>query len=168
MADNGIDAYIIPSNDSHQSEYVAAHWNSREWISGFTGSAGTIVVTADDAGLWTDSRYFLQAEQELQGTGISLHKPKDRYAPEHISWLSKTLPSRSVVGMDGDLCTIAQRARYSAIFATKDIKLNLSEDLLDRIWKDRPPLPTDPIYEHDLQYAGKSRAEKRTQLPHVN
>lgn len=164
MIDNGLDAYIIPSNDAHQSEYVAEHWNIREWISGFTGSAGLVVVTASHAGLWTDSRYFLQADKELKDTGISLHKPEDRFAPEYVQWLVDHLPAGSTVGMDGDLCTIDQRKRYQMILAKNEITLDLSHDLFDLVWSDRPAIPSGQIFAHELIYAGKSRSAKLSDI----
>lgn len=160
MAKKGIDAYIIPSNDIHFSEYVADHWKSREWISGFTGSAGTIVITADDAGLWTDSRYFLQAETELENTGIKLFKPQNRFAPEHIEWLAKELKKGNTVGIDGNLLTNNQQKKYSSILSEREIELSTSYDLLNEIWKDRPSIPLNEIEEHDISFAGKNRTEK--------
>ena len=103
MQAQGIAAYLIPSNDPHQSEYVASHWLSRAWLSGFTGSAGLVVVTLDHAGLWTDSRYFLQAESELADSEMVLQKQGIPHAPEHLSWLVENLPEGSVVGCDGML-----------------------------------------------------------------
>ena len=160
MRDHGLDALIIPSNDAHQSEYVADHWKSREWISGFTGSAGTVVVTMEKAGLWTDSRYFLQAEQELAGTEIKLHKPKNRFASEYADWLSEQLPSGSTVGIDGNVCSLAHYESYEKKIKEKGIKLSASQDLIDLIWQDRKPIPLNKIFEHDVTYAGKSRQEK--------
>ena len=93
MKERNLDAYIIPSSDPHQSEYVADHWKSREWISGFTGSAGTVVITADHAGLWTDSRYFIQAEEQLEGTCVELHKLNIPHTPEHREWLKQNFES---------------------------------------------------------------------------
>ncbi|MFT6782233.1 MAG: Xaa-Pro aminopeptidase [Saprospiraceae bacterium] len=160
MQIKGLDAYIVPSNDIHQSEYVAEHWNCREWVSGFTGSAGLIVVTARHAGLWTDSRYFLQGEMELAGTAIKLHKPKDRFAPEHITWLNENLPKGAVIGMDGDLCTISQFKKYSELLKCTDKEFDISHDLFDKVWQDRPDIPLGEVYEHDIKFAGKSRVEK--------
>ena len=170
MQIRGLDAYIVPSNDIHQSEYVAEHWNCREWISGFTGSAGLVVVTADHAGLWTDSRYFLQAEMELANTEIKLHKPKDRFAPEYITWLNENLPKGSVIGMDGDLCTIRQFETYSKLLKSTDKEFNISHDLFEDVWQDRPDIPLGEIYEHEVRFAGKSSVEKiegiRDELTH--
>ena len=103
----GIDAFIIPSTDPHLSEYVAPYWKSREWISGFTGSAGTAVITSDKAGLWTDSRYFLQAEQQLEGSGIDLYKECCRNA-QHPRFLRENLTANSVVGIDGKVFSTTQ------------------------------------------------------------
>ncbi len=164
MKNKGLDAYIVPSNDVHQSEYVAKHWECRNWISGFTGSAGLVVVTDNHAGLWTDSRYFLQAEMELANTEIKLHKPKDRFAPEHITWLNENLPKGATIGMDGDLCTIGQFERYSSILETGEKSLNTEHDLFDQIWADRPAIPLNKIFEHDVKYAGKSRVDKIVEI----
>jgi Xaa-Pro aminopeptidase len=164
MQTKGLDAYIVPSNDVHQSEYVANHWNCREWISGFTGSAGLVVVTADHSGLWTDSRYFLQGEMEIADTEIKLHKPKDRFAPEHITWLNENLPKGAVIGMDGDLCTIEQYNKYSELLKRTNKEFNISHDLFDDIWHDRSEIPLDKIYEHEIKFAGKSRVEKITEI----
>lgn len=160
MVSKSIDACIIPSNDIHFSEYVADHWKCREWISGFTGSAGTIVVTKDKAGLWTDSRYFLQAETELVDTGIQLYKPQNRFAPEHVEWLANELEEGSTVLIDGNLCTLNQQKKYSTILSKSNIGLSTSYDLFDEIWKDRPAIPTFKIEEHDITFAGKSRVQK--------
>lgn len=103
MKENKIDAYIIPSFDAHQSEYVADHWKGRQWISGFTGSAGTVVITLDDAGLWTDGRYYIQAEKQLEGSGIRLFKMADLGVPSYTEWLKNTLKEGSTVGFDGSV-----------------------------------------------------------------
>jgi len=160
MKKNGLSAYIIPSNDAHQSEYVADHWKSREWISGFTGSAGTVVVTLDNSGLWTDSRYFLQGEQELTGTEIKLYKPKNRFASEYIHWISDQLSKDDIVGIDGNVCSLSHFERYEKVLQPKGIKLSTSYDLFDEVWSDRKPRPLNKIFEHDIFFAGKSRTEK--------
>jgi len=160
MRANGLNAYIIPSNDAHQSEYVAEHWKSREWISGFTGSAGTVVVTLDKSGLWTDSRYFLQGTQELAGTEIQLYKPKNRFGSEYISWLTEQLSAGDTVGIDGNVCALGSFENYKKNLATQDIKLSTAVDLFAEIWADRKPIPLNPIFEHEVAYAGKSRTEK--------
>jgi Xaa-Pro aminopeptidase len=160
MEELGLDAYIIPTNDPHQSEYVADHWKSREWISGFTGSAGIIVVTRGHAGLWTDSRYFLQAEKELEGSTIVLHKVIVQHAPQHIQWLKKELPRGSKVGIDGWLCSMGQFNQYKKMLSSKDISLVISHDIIADIWVKRPRLPADKIYSHEIKYAGLPLSEK--------
>lgn len=158
MKSKGIDAYIIPSNDPHQSEYVADYWGGLVWISGFTGSAGTVVITQDHAGLWTDSRYFIQAEEELASSEMVLHKLSPDRRPLHIEWLKEALSANAVVGMDGQCCSHAQHLGLER--ALDGRTLNLKHDLFNEIWEDRPTLPTAPIFEHELRYTGQSRAEK--------
>jgi len=160
MKKAGIDAYLIPSSDPHQSEYVNQHWKSREWFSGFTGSAGLLVVTQEHAGLWTDSRYFLQGETELKGTCIELMKQGVPHAPEHNAWLRDHLPVGAVIGVDGGLFSIGQLQRMERIVSEKNIKVDRQQDLISAIWTDRPDLPNSPIFEHKVKYAGKSRKDK--------
>lgn len=160
MKEKGLDAYIIPSSDPHQSEYVANHWKTREWISGFTGSAGTVVVTMDHVGLWTDSRYFLQAEQQLEGTGIVLHKLQVQGMPEHIEWLVEELAEGSHVGCDGWLFSVDQVRQLEKHFYPYDIHLHHDADIITPIWTGRPILPQHPLFELSVAYAGLSRAEK--------
>lgn len=160
MLDNEIDAYIIPSSDPHQSEYAPKHWQSREWISGFTGSAGTVIITQDHAGLWTDSRYFIQAEEELSKSEFNLHKIINRAQPEHILWLSENLKSGSTVAIDAPLFSVNQKEKYSTILSHKKISLKLTQDFISSVWSNRPPIPATEIFNHDLKYAGKSRIEK--------
>ncbi|MFK7932897.1 MAG: aminopeptidase P family protein [Saprospiraceae bacterium] len=159
MKNQGVDAYIIPSSDPHQSEYVADRWKSRIWLSGFTGSAGTVVVTQKFAGVWTDSRYFLQAEEELKGSKFSLQKQGVPHAPEHADWLATNLPKGAKVGCDGALFSVSQ-IRHLAKVLPKEIELDTEVDLIGEIWKDRPTLPTGKVFEHAVEYSGKSRIEK--------
>lgn len=160
MKISGINAYIIPSTDPHISEYVAECWTSRAWISGFTGSAGTVVVTEKNAGLWTDSRYFLQAENELKGSGIELFKLGIPDTLDYPEWLQKNLISGETLGFDGKVFTVALSQKLSKLAALKGIKINSSFDLIDKIWTDRKEIPSNEIFEHEIQYAGKSRTEK--------
>ena len=160
MGESHLDAFIIPSQDPHQSEYVADHWKSRAWISGFTGSAGVAAITADHAGLWTDSRYFIQAEQELKDSPVVLHRLKVPHAPEHIDWLLDTLPPGSTVGCDGNIFSLAQVNYLHRKLEKKNIKVAYKEDLIGRIWKGRPSLPRNAVFELDEEQAGQSRAEK--------
>ena len=167
MSHYKIDAYIVPSSDPHQSEYVAEHWQSRAWISGFTGSAGTAVVLKDEAALWTDSRYFLQAETELASSEMELHKQGVPHAPEHISWLSQILPKGATVGLDGKLFSIGQVASIRTRLGAKGIAVNANLDLIEPIWNNRPSLPMSPIFEYEVKFAGKSRVEKLTEVRHA-
>jgi Xaa-Pro aminopeptidase len=167
MQRKGFDAYLVPSNDPHQSEYVADHWQSRVWLSGFTGSAGLVIVTAEEAGLWTDSRYFIQAEQELKNSSIRLHPLQNMAQPEYLSWLSKVLPDGGRLGMDGRLFTKGQLQRLQKALQAKHIDLIYDFDLISEIWSDRPPLPKAPVFELDLQYAGESRAAKIKRLRQI-
>ena len=164
MRQRNIDAYLIPSADPHQSEYLPNHWKSREWLSGFTGSAGILVVTQSFAGLWTDERYFLQAEQELEGSGILLKKQQIPHSPEHIAWLKDHLPKGAVLALDGRLFSIRQVQFIEKHFNAAGISLDIHTDLIDLIWKDRPPLPEHQIFEHDTLYAGITRKEKIEQV----
>ncbi len=164
MSKNGIDAYIIPSTDPHISEYVADCWTSRTWISGFTGSAGTVVVTSNTAGLFTDSRYFLQAEQELSGTGILLHKVGLPDVLDYPEWLRDNMETGKTVGFDGKVLTVALAKKLSNLFRIKDIKINADNDLVSKIWSDRNTIPMNKVFEHELKFAGKSRVEKINEI----
>lgn len=155
-----IDAYIIPSSDPHQSEYVADHWKSREWVSGFTGSAGLVVITQKEAGLWTDSRYFLQAETELKASGMVLHKQFIQGAPDHIEWLVNTLDQGSMVAFDGKCFSIAQADAMQKEFAKAGISIDSSIDFVAAAWKDRPLLPSGKFFELPEKYTGESRTER--------
>ncbi len=160
MKKHGMKAYIIPSSDYHQSEYVAEHWQERKWISGFTGSAGTVVVTEDEAGLWTDGRYFIQAEKQLQGSGIKLFKMFTPGVPEYFQWIAEKLQKGDTVGYDGRVISGQNAAMFEKFFAPKNIKSLISYDLVGELWDERPSLPDGSIFEHDTKYAGESRTEK--------
>lgn len=159
-----LQAWIIPSSDNHQSEYVAEHWSAREWISGFTGSAGTAVVTMEDAALFTDGRYFLQAEQELAGSPFHLEKLKVQGAPEFIEWLMQVLPSGSQVGIASDVCTPAQYNEYHQSLAQKNITLHCGADVLRSVWKDCPPLPSHPVFLFDESFSGETSTSRINKL----
>ncbi len=155
-----IDAYIVPSSDPHQSEYVADHWNSRSWISGFTGSAGNVIITQDHAGLWTDGRYFLQADEQLSQSQMVLHKLSVPHAPEYIEWLAENLKENSTLGFDGKLFTVGQMDAFDKAFQSKNIALKTDHDLFENVWENRPSLPTNLIFEHAVKFAGKSKNQK--------
>lgn len=164
MKEKNIDAYIIPSSDPHLSEYPADRWKSREWISGFDGSAGTVVVTAGKAGLWTDSRYFLQAAAQLEGSGIDLYKMALPETPTIENFLLHELQSGQTVGMDGQTYSVADTAKLEKVLGRKEIKLETSYDLIDGIWKDRPAIPGNPLFEMPVELSGKSIQEKLDEI----
>lgn len=159
MKGAGIEAVIIPQSDPHLSEYLAAHWQVRRWLSGFTGSAGDLVVTADKALLWTDSRYFLQAAQQLAGSGIELMKDGLPETPSITAYLVNHLKSGDTVGVDGMLFASGALASLRNDLAKAGLKLNTTYDAAAR-WADRPALPQGKIYVHDAKYAGLTPAEK--------
>ncbi len=164
MLENDLDAYIIPSTDPHQSEYLPDHWKVREWVSGFSGSAGTVVITKDFAGLWTDSRYFIQAEKELENSGMDLVKLKVPHAPEYISWITEHLPAESKAGCDGKIFSHALVQKMKNAFSAKGIFLNTEFDFVSPVWKDRPDISEKPVYEHEPAYAITSRGEKLSKV----
>ena len=160
MDECDVDAYAISSSDPHQSEYPAGHWKIREWLSGFTGSAGFLVVTRKEAHLWTDSRYFIQAERELAETPITLQKLSVPHTPEYVEWLKQNLPRGSTLGLDGRLFSHGQMMFFHKHLDSRDIDIRSDLDLVSAIWKDRPPLPEDEVFMHPLEFAGLSREEK--------
>lgn len=164
MSQHGVAACLIPSADPHLSEYLPGHWAAREWLSGFTGSAGTLVVTTKHAGLWTDSRYFSQAEQQLAGSGITLMKLRVPHTPEHLDWLADQLHSGDVLAVAGDSLAVAGQRQIERKFAEVGVRLRTDLDLPGVIWADRPALPRAPITEHALAYACTSRLEKLARL----
>ena len=164
MSQNGIAAFIVPSTDPHSGEYVPAHWESRKWLSGFSGSAGTVVVTKDNAGLWTDSRYFIQAEEQLEGTGIQLFKDRLPETPSVSEWLGSVLNEGEKVGVDGWVNSMQEAAGLRKELQTYGLELTLVEDPFQYIWNDRPSLPQTPVFIHGLEYAGVSCSEKISKI----
>lgn len=160
MQEKGIYAYVIPTSDPHQSEYVGDHWKTRVWISGFTGSAGTVVVTMDKAYLWTDGRYFIQAADQLKDSEIELVKMGLPGVPTYTEWLRDNLKEGQAVGFDGKTFPQARLKQMKKKFSSKDIKLIGDYDLIGELWTDRPELPMDEIFILDVKYAGKSPKEK--------
>lgn len=163
MKSEGIDAFVFPSTDPHNGEYVPEHWKGREFISGFNGSAGTAVVTMDDAALWTDSRYFLQAEEQLAGTGFRLMKLKIEGTPTISQWLGRKLAANggTVVGIDGMVNSIGTvEALADELRAEGGITMRTNFDPLKVIWKDRPAIPSDMVIVHPQKYAGESAQSK--------
>ena len=160
MLSHHIDAMIIPTSDPHQNEYLNNTWKIREWISGFTGSAGTLVITTNHVGLWTDSRYFLQAEAQLEGTIVELHRMTPGKGLEYDKWLAAQLPSGSKVACDGLLFSITQIEHIQSVLTTAGLELTFNVPDWSKIWQDRPAIPKTPIFEHHVQFAGVARIEK--------
>ncbi len=160
MKDARIDATIIPQTDPHHSEYIADHWQVRRWLSGFTGSAGSLVVTADKALLWTDSRYFLQAAQQLEGTGIELMKEGLPATPSISAYLTGELPQGAVVGIDGNLFSVSEAADLRSALGKHHMNLDTHFDVIDSIWEDRPDLPDAPVFIHEVKYSGEEASSK--------
>lgn len=156
----GLDAWIITGTDPHQSEYTPERWATRAWATGFTGSAGTVVVTRDTAGLWTDYRYFIQAAKELQDTGVELFRFGDPGVPDHITWLKRVLHAGARVGMDEEVVSIEQARVYRSQFAMVDILLITCEDIVDGLWKDRPALPSGVVWDIPKGYASRTPKER--------
>jgi len=163
MKNAGVSACVIPGTDPHASEYIADYWKERVWISGFTGSAGTAVVGLEKAGLWTDSRYFLQGAEQLAGTGIDLMKLAQPGTPDIIGWLSAELKADERVGVNAQMFSVNAYAAMKAELKAAGVEL-VSIDLLAQVLTDRPALPSDPFFVFDAQYAGKSVAEKLQSL----
>ena len=167
MRREGIDAFVFPSTDPHNGEYVPVHWEGRKWISGFDGSAGTAVVTMDDAALWTDSRYFLAAEEQLRGTGFSLMKERIEGTPSISRWLGMKLSAvkSPVVGVDGAVNTaVSVENMITELRAEGGITVRTNLDPLDIIWTDRPPVPQDKAVIYPLEYAGEPCHEKLARI----
>lgn len=160
MGRHGLDAFIVPTADPHMSEYTADHWQSRKWLTGFTGSAGTAVVTATEAGLWTDSRYFIQAEEQLRGSGCKLYRLKIEGTPTIGEYLRDSLGEGSTVGFDGRLFAEAEIEDLKSVLGTKHISIMSTPDPMDDIWTDRPEMPAGKAYVLDTRYAGLSAADK--------
>ena len=158
MQKQGIDAWIIPSADPHLSEYLPEHWQGRRWVSGFTGSVGTLVVTAATADLWADSRYWEQATAQLAGTGIELQKlGRGR---THVEALAEALGQGAVVGVAPDMLSRAAKRQLEQAFVAKGIQLRADTDLLAGIWTERPALPAEPVVVHAAEFVSESAAEK--------
>lgn len=155
MRSKHIDAVIIPGTDPHQSEYPSEHWKFRDYVSGFTGSNGTAVVTLDDAGLWTDSRYFLQAADQLEGSGFTLHKENIPGEPSVLEWLGEVLDEDAVVGVDGRLFSLIEANRIEMFCAQNGFMFAPDFRAAEAIWTDRPARPMNPAFVHDEALAGE-------------
>ncbi len=164
MNERGIFAYIVPTDDFHGSEYVGAHFKLREYLSGFTGSAGTLVVTLDEAALWTDGRYFIQAERELSGSGIALMKMGEPQTLTIERFLLEKMPEKSALGFDGRVVSAAFAMRLEKVLKPKSVALKTDEDLGGAIRENRPPLSKKPVFELSESVCGMSRCEKLARI----
>ncbi len=164
MQKHNLDAWYISGTDPHSSEYLPDRWKTRAFISGFTGSYGMVVVTKNEAALWTDTRYFLQAEAQLEGTGISMMKLRVPGAVPPEEWLAEKLQEGSRVGMDSQTVSVAGFRSFKNILEKNNIELVETQDLLENIWENRPVISADKVFELDIKYAGKSRQEKQLEI----
>jgi Xaa-Pro aminopeptidase len=164
MKERGLQAYVIFSSDPHGSEYVSGHWRCRSWFSGFSGSAGTVVVTLEEAGLWTDFRYFIQAAGELSGSDIKLFKMGEPGVPSYIDWLTEHLEAGSVVGMDGRTLTLREWEAMAAPFGSKQIRIDGQDDLINELWGDRPAESLEPVWALGDEESGQTSLEKVKQI----
>lgn len=160
MKEKGIKAYIIPTSDPHQSEYLADHYKTRVWISGFTGSAGTVVVTENEAILWTDGRYFIQAENQLAGSEIQLFKMGIPGFPTYMEWLRDNLEEGDTIGFNGKIFPQSDVKKLEKEVENKKIELIDEFDLVGELWTDRPSTPRSKAFVHDVKYTGKTAKEK--------
>lgn len=164
MKEKNIYAYIVPSSDYHQSEYVGDYFKSREFMSGFTGSAGTLIISMDEAGLWTDGRYFIQAENELKDSGIKLFKMGEEGVPTIEEYLLEKLPKNSILGFDGRVMSVKEGQSLANKLAFKGINIEYKYDLVNDIWEDRCSLPTEKAFLLGTEYSGESFSDKLSRI----
>ncbi|MFL6663733.1 MAG: aminopeptidase P family N-terminal domain-containing protein, partial [Rhizobacter sp.] len=160
----GLHALLVPSSDPHLSEYLPERWQGRQWLSGFTGSMGTLVVTQDHAAVFADSRYWTQAEAELAGSGIELVKIPTGTSTHHLDWLVEHLKAGHTVGVDGDVLGLAAAQQLAAVLDRAGIRLDTGVDVLAEVWSDRPGLPASAVYEHCAPQAPLPRKAKLQQV----
>ncbi len=167
MRERGIDFYIIPSSDYHQSEYVGEYFKSREWISGFTGSAGTVVVSQSEVGLWTDGRYFIQAEKQLEGSGIKLFKMGEEGVPTFTQYVINNVKEGETLGFDGKVLATNTVLEFEKALCEKKANLNGDFDLIGELWEDRPLLPSSEVFILEEKYSGESIESKLGRVRNV-
>ena len=160
LATHGLAGYMVPTSDPHLSEYLPPRWQAREWLTGFTGSAGTLVVTPGFAGLWVDSRYWVQAEAQLAGTGIEIMKVGGANSAAHFDWIASHLPQGASFGVDGAVLAVSSARALEEAVRGRGITLRFDLDLIDTIWPERPVLPDAAVFEHAREYAPATRASK--------
>lgn len=164
MAEHGYDIYLVPTDDNHQSEYVGEHFKARAFITGFTGSAGTAVITQTEAGLWTDGRYFIQAANQLKGSGIKLFKMGEPDVPTVVEYIGKSIPQGGKLGFDGRVVAMGIGLELEKAVASKKGSIDYSKDLIEHIWADRPPISERPAFALGEEYAGESTADKLSRI----
>ena len=160
MKEKNIDVYVVPTADFHQSEYVGEHFKARKFITGFSGSAGTALITLTDARLWTDARYFLQAAKEMEGNTVQLMKMGEPEVPTINEYIEEILKPGETLGFDGRVVSLGEGEAYAAIAEKKGASVNYQVDLIDEAWENRPPLSEEPAFELDVKYAGETVASK--------
>lgn len=166
MAAEQIAALVVPSADPHQSEYVTGHWQARAWLTGFTGSAGVAVVTADTAVLWTDFRYWIQAGTQLEASEFALFKSGEPDVPEFHDWIFENLVQNDVVAIDGQVISRNQEKKYRNLWDRRNIRLRTDLDLVSSVWQNRPPMPATKAWDFPVRFAGQSRLEKIQHIRH--
>ena len=164
MKEKNIDAYVVPTADFHQSEYVGEHFKARKFITGFSGSAGTAVITANEARLWTDGRYFIQAAKQIEGTGVELMKMGEPGFPTLTEYLADTLPENGILGFDGRVVATGEGEEYEAIVNAKNGSIVYEYDLIDQVWTDRPALSEKTVFELGVEYTGETVASKLSRI----
>ena len=164
MTEEKIDYYLIPTADYHNSEYVAPFFQTRHYFSGFSGSSGTLVVGRKEAGLWTDGRYFIQAEKELTGTGVDLYRDMEEGVPTVSEWLADRLPAGGTLAFDGRCLNVVTVRNLRKKLADKKIRFRIDRDPAEGIWQDRPALPSHPAFVLDEKYSGESAQDKLGRL----
>lgn len=157
-------ACIIPNTDPHQSEYISDYWRVMRYLTGFSGSTGNVVITENFAGVWTDSRYFIQAEEQLKDSGFELVKLQVPHTPEYLEWLAKEAPEGASIGIDARLFSVSLYRSMESIFSKKGLKIIDLGDIISDLWQDRPPVSLAPIFTHANSFAGKTRRQKLQEL----
>lgn len=164
MKEQGVDAFIIPSSDNHISEYVSKYFKCREWITGFTGSAGTAVVTMDEAHLWVDGRYYIQAERQVEGSQFIVEKMGMQNVKKYSEWVCDALNKGQTIGFNGRVMPINIYKEIEELSSNKGINIKVLEDVFESLWVDRPQMPKEEVFVHDIKYSGKSILEKLNQV----
>ncbi len=160
LKQNSIDAYIIPASDPHLGENIPDHWQIIAWLTGFDGSAGIVIITDSFAGLWTDSRYFIQAEKQLENSGFNLVRPGVVHNTDYTDWLAENIPAGSRIGLDGSIFSISSFRKLETRLVNSRVTIDFNCDLISEIWTDRPSLPASTAYDHPVEFSGKDRSRK--------